>query len=381
MNKVLFVDDEANVLEAYKRQFRKLFQVSVGQGGVEGLRVLTEEGPFAVVVSDLKMPEMNGIAFLSRVRETAPDTIRMMLTGYADLQTAIEAVNEGNIFRFLTKPCPADKLAASIQAGIRQYGLVTAERELLEKTLRGSIKVLTEILSLVNPEAFGRSSRIKRVALQIAEKLGMVDTWKLETAAMLSQIGCVILPEHVLKKIYAGSQLSDEESQLYDMHPSVGHDLIENIPRMKDVAGMIAYQEKNFDGTGIPRDAVKGEEIPLGARVLRVVVDFDVLESAGLSRHEALLKLRKNTGRYDPQVFAAFETVAGKKEGTRIVALRLNELKSSMVLAEDIRAAGGGLLVSKGQEITWPLIARLKNFSRARQIKEPIKVIEKKVES
>ena len=209
----------------------------------------------------------------------------------------------------------------------------------------------------------------------------MVNIWKLETAAMLSQIGCVILPEHVLKKIYAGSQLSDEESQLYDMHPSVGHDLIENIPRMRDVAGMIAYQEKNFDGTGIPRDAVKGEEIPLGARVLRVVVDFDVLESAGFSRHEALLNLRKNTGRYDPQVFAAFEAVTGKKEGARIVALRINELKSTMVLAEDIRAAGGSLLVSKGQEITWPLIARLKNFSATRQIKEPIKVIEKKSES
>jgi response regulator RpfG family c-di-GMP phosphodiesterase len=378
MNKVLFVDDEANVLEAYKRQFRKLFQVSAGQGGAEGLRILAEKGPFAVVVSDLKMPEMNGIAFLARVREAAPDTVRMMLTGYADLQTAIEAVNEGNIFRFLTKPCPPDKLAASIQAGIRQYGLVTAERELLEKTLWGSIKVLTEILSLVNPEAFGRSSRIKRIALQIAEKLGMVNIWKLETAAMLSQIGCVILPEHVLKKIYTGRQLSDEESQLYDMHPSVGHDLIKNIPRMKDVAGMIAYQEKNFDGTGIPRDAVKGEEIPLGARVLRVVVDFDVLESAGFSRREALLKLRKNAGRYDPQVFAAFEAVTGEKEGTRIVPLRLNELKSTMILAEDIRAAGGSLLVSKGQEITWPLIARLKNFSKTQQIKEPVRVIEKK---
>jgi len=302
----------------------------------------------------------------------------MMLTGYADLQTAIEAVNEGNIFRFLTKPCPPDKLAEAIQAGVRQYGLVTAERELLEKTLRGSIKVLTEILSLVNPEAFGRSSRIKRIALQIAERLGMTDIWKLETAAMLSQIGCVILPEHVLKKIYTGRQLSDEESQLYDMHPSVGHDLIENIPRMKDVAGMIAYQEKNFDGTGSPRDAVKGEGIPLGARVLRVVVDFDVLESAGFSRREALLKLRKNAGRYDPQVFAAFEAVTGEKEGTRIVPLRLNELKSTMILAEDIRAAGGSLLVSKGQEITWPLIARLKNFSKTQQIKEPVRVIEKK---
>ncbi len=373
--KVLFVDDEPNILEAYRRQFRKIFLVHTAVGGREGLNALTEQGVFAVVVSDLKMPGMNGIEFLSKVKALSPDTVRMMLTGYADLQTAIDAVNEGNIFRFLTKPCPPDKLALAIGEGLKQYGLIVAERELLEKTLKGSIKVLSEILSLLNPEAFGRSARIKSYVVEIAEKLEIRDVWMLETAAMLSQIGCVILPEDVLKKVYKGEPLTGEESQLYNMYPSIGHDLIKNIPRMEEIARIVAYQEKYFDGTGIPLDKVKGEDIPLGARILKASLDFDKLQSAGLSPERAVKSLRKTPERYDPKVLNALASAISTGEKAVVQELALNELKGTMVLADDIRTTEGALLVSKGQEITWPLIARLRNFSRTKHIHEPIRVI------
>ena len=282
--KILFVDDEPNVLAAYERQLRKQFDVVTMEGGEAGIRAMMVGGPYAVVVSDFRMPKMNGIEFLSRVKEISPDTVRMILTGYADVQTAIEAVNEGNVFRFLTKPCPPDSLAKAIMAGMEQYRLVNAERELLEQTLKGAIQILTELLGLVNPEAFGRCSRIQKRVRSIALRMGLSDVWQYETAAMLSQIGGVIVPERILKRLYKGERLTEEESQLFEMHPMVGSDLIAKIPRMEQIAQMIGYQEKRFDGRGVPRDALHGEEIPLGGRILKVVLDFDILEAKGVDQ-------------------------------------------------------------------------------------------------
>jgi DNA-binding NtrC family response regulator len=155
-DKILFVDDEPAVLDGYKRMLRREFEVDTAVCGQQGLAEISNHGPYAVVISDMRMPEMNGAQFLSQVRQTAPDTVRMLLTGYSDMDAAMSAVNEGNIFRFLTKPCEKDLLGKAITAGLMQYRLVTAEKDLLENTLMGSIKVLTDVLSAVSPEAFGR---------------------------------------------------------------------------------------------------------------------------------------------------------------------------------------------------------------------------------
>ena len=128
--KILFVDDDALLLQTHQRQLRKLYQVEVAQGAEAALVAIREHGPFAVIVSDMRMPGMNGVQLLAKVREIAPDTVRMMLTGYGDLNSAMEAVNEGHIFRFLTKPCSRSTLAKALDASIAQYRLVTAEREL-----------------------------------------------------------------------------------------------------------------------------------------------------------------------------------------------------------------------------------------------------------
>ncbi|MBW2027388.1 MAG: response regulator [Deltaproteobacteria bacterium] len=206
--KILFVDDDANILAAFRRHLRKRFHFDTALGPEEGL---------------LRMPKMDGIEFLTHVKEIAPDTVRMMLTGHADLHNTIEAVNEGNIFRFLTKPCPVDHLSKALQAGIEQYRLIRAEKELLDNTLKGSIKVLTDLLAIANPEAFGRVSRIKRRVKDIANYMGIEHTWQFETAALLSHIGFVTIPEETLRKIYDGEDLSGEEIQLFDMHPFRDH--------------------------------------------------------------------------------------------------------------------------------------------------------------
>ena len=212
----------------------------------------------------MRMPGMSGVELLSRVRERAPNTMRIMLTGNIDQQTAIAAINEGSIFRFLNKPCPADQLAIAIRAGLQQYRLITAEKELLEQTLRGSTQVLSEVLSLTSPVAFGRAMRVQRLVRKIAENLKVQDIWQVEVAALLSQIGCVTVPEQVLAKVYAGGELTQPERATYDRHAEIGAGLIAKIPRLKIVGEMIASQDKRFDGSGLPLDGKKEQAIPLG---------------------------------------------------------------------------------------------------------------------
>ena len=373
--KILFVDDDANILAAFRRHLRKRFHFDTALGPEEGLKAVVEKGPYAVVVSDLRMPKMDGIEFLSHVKEIAPDTVRMMLTGHADLHNTIEAVNEGNIFRFLTKPCPVDHLSKALQAGIEQYRLIRAEKELLDNTLKGSIKVLTDLLAIANPEAFGRASRIKRWVKDIANYMGIEDTWQFETAALLSHIGFITIPEETLRKIYEGEDLSGEEIQLFDMHPFIASDLIKNIPRMEGVAEIIAFQEKRFDGSGLPPDKPGGENIPLGARILKVALDFDSLQASGKQENEAFSELKKRNGWYDPNVLKALEMALGIETKYELRAVKVRELRSGMIFAQDVRALKGRLLVAKGQEVTPALCERLKNVAQITPVYEPIKVL------
>jgi response regulator RpfG family c-di-GMP phosphodiesterase len=375
MEKVLFVDDEANILAGFKRQLRNYFSMETAVGPEEGLRALMKNGPFAVVVSDLRMPSMDGIAFLSRVKKLSPDIVRIMLTGHADLQNAIEAVNQGNIFRFLTKPCHPDTLFKVLTSAIQQYRLINAEKELLEQTLKGSVKVLTELLSLSNPEAFGRSSRIKRLAAEVGTFMGITDLWQLETAAMLSQVGFIILPQDTLNKIYCGRTLEEEEQQIFDMHPVITADLLKSIPRLEAVAKIVAYQEKHFDGTGNPRDGLKGEEIPLGARILKAALDLEGLNATGVPKREALAQMEAREGWYDPAVLRAAEMTLGVERSYEVLSVGIGELKKGMILGQDVRTEQGKLLISRGQDVSQPLIERLKNVAEVTRIKEPIRVI------
>ena len=373
--RVLFVDDEKNVLEGIQRQLRKRFQVETALGPKQGLAAVEKSGPYAVIVSDLRMPEMDGIQFLARVREIASDSVRMVLTGNADLDNAIQAVNRGHVFRFLTKPCDRDTLVRVLELGIQQYRLITAERELLQMTLKGSIRMLTDVLALVNPEAFGRAARIKRYAREIALHMKIADAWRVETAAMLSQIGCVVVSEEVLEKAARGEELTAEEQQTWDMHPGIGGDLLSRIPRMKQVAEMISLQEKGYDGTGVPpQETRQGGALPIGARILKAVLDFDRLESRGMPKAKALAGLEKRKEPYDPAVLEALAAVLGMEARHQLLELKVRDLKQDMVLNEDVRTATGHLVLSRGQEISPLLLKRLKAFSEKTSLREPIRV-------
>lgn len=375
--KILCVDDDANILAGYKRQLRKQFDLETAGGGEEGLEVLAKEGPFAVVVSDMRMPGMDGIQFLTEMRERSPDTVRLMLTGNADLQTAIDAVNEGSIFRFLTKPCSPEMLAAALNAGLDQYRLVMAEKVLLRDTLTGSVKVLMDIVALVNPAAFGRASRIRRTVKHIAQQLNIENLWEFELAGMLSQIGCVALPPSVLQKLCDFGVLSPEEQELFSTHPQVGQKLLENIPRLKNISQMIARQREPYSlSSGDDKENASGvSQTDLGAQILKVAVDLDEQMAVGQSFQKAWRKMMSKAGIYNPEVLDALMTLqTDKAEEERLMSTTVDALGAGMMAAEDICSHDGLVLVPKGQEITYPVLALLRNAAARKGVVEPFKV-------
>jgi response regulator RpfG family c-di-GMP phosphodiesterase len=374
--KILLVDDDANVLAGLKRQLQKEFDLGMALDGEQGLATMDLQGPFAVIVSDMKMPGMNGIQFLTKVRERAPDSVRMMLTGNADLQTAAEAVNEGHIFRFLTKPCPPEVFANALRAGIEQYRLITAERDLLEKTLSGSVKVLTELLGLVSPLAFSRASRIRPYVRHIAAQLQLADLWQFELAAMLSQIGCIALPAKMYERVSTGVSFSLDEQQTFSTHPSIGCKLLVSIPRLESIARMIEGQLHPFNAYTPSEDLTQEDTTALGSQILKVALDFDQLVIRGLSYKDSLSKLRLRPNVYNPQVVAALMNLRMDEVDVEIKQVRVGDLDTDIaaVACEDILAKNGLLLVSKGQELTYPLLVHLRLFSQTVGVKEPFRV-------
>lgn len=374
--KILFVDDDEKILLAYKRHLRKKFTIDVANGGEEGLKAIRERGPFSVVVSDMRMPGMNGTEFLAEVREKAPKAVRLMLTGQADMEDTIDVVNKGHIFRFLTKPCLPEMMTGTLNDAIEQYRLVNAERELLEKTLLGSIKVMTGVLSLVNPAAFGCATRIKGYVRHMARDMRLKRLWRFEVAAMLSQTGCVTMTQETLLKLYAGQPLSGEEKEMYSAHPLVGSKMLLNIPRLDLVAFMIKkqqvpYSEYTDDDYASDRD----RDISIGAQMLMAAHDLDHLITGGSSIKSAVSKMR---GRelYNPLLL---DSLDGMEETTRekveIRAVNVNELKVGMVINEDVLSMSSMLLVSRGTEVTESVMLHLTSIAVNTGVKEPFRVL------
>lgn len=377
-NQILFVDDDANILSAYKRILHKRFDVVTSLSGDEGLTRLSKDGPFAVVVADMQMPGMNGVQFLRKVQEQAPETVRLMLTGNADQRTAADAVNHGHVFSFLTKPCPPESLEMAISSALKQYRLIVAEREVLEQTLNGAIKVLTEVLSITDPESFGRAQRLRDEIKVIGRWFAAPRQWQLELGAMLSQIGYVVIPAGVIAKARSGAQLSGTERDMVTRVPEAGAALLEKIPRLEEVAEMVRYQKKNFDGSGFPVDGVAGEAIPIGARILRILNDLLEREAQKRARADILQGLRQTSGRYDPKVLeaiaACFDVYLGTAEpdcnGT--VPVHVSDLTVGRTLAEDVLTGDGTLVVLGETIISDALLQKLKNFHDVIGLKEPL---------
>jgi response regulator RpfG family c-di-GMP phosphodiesterase len=371
---ILLVDDEVAILDGLRRQLRRKFQVHTANGGAEALELLQTE-PVTVVVSDMRMPQMDGATFLSRVRVLYPDVVRILLTGQTDTQAAITAVNEGQIYRFLTKPCPPEVLLEEIGSAVELNRLMTAEREVLGTTLRRTVEALTATLSLAQPAAFGRAVRVTRTVTELAEALGVKEAWELEVTAMLSHLGAVTLPPAVLAKLDTGRPLTEEEAEMAGRIPAISRDLVSTIPRLEGVAQAIGWHLARYDGQGSGVGVPRGEDLPLAARILRLAADFDAGMTQRPSVQATISALRADAGAYDPRVLAALVTshdVPDTQGPPRDVDV--DDLAPGMVVFDDVYTTEGVLLISRGTEVTDALILRIENYARQKRVEGRIRV-------
>lgn len=370
--KILFVDDEPSVLEGYKRLLGRDLSIDTAVGGPHGLTAITECGPYAVVISDMRMPQMDGAQFLARVRDIAPTTVRLALTGYVDIETAMYAVNEGSIFRFLTKPCSKENLLKAIEAALGQHRLIHAEKELLEQTLRGSVNTLSEVLSFSNPAAFGRAMRLRRIVQHIVKKLNMETTWQFEIAAILSQLGCVTLPTELIDAAYAEKRLTEEEQKKYDAHPSIAGEMLSRIPRMEAIAQMIAGQN-NSNPVVEAKGLQERQEIEFGIQLLRVGLAFEKYLARGHGKEDAIIRVKASLRDVDSSILRSLEDFA---PAVPMLACEcaVSELSLGMILKDDLYNSNGLLLVAKGQELTFQWLERLKSFAQRRVIDRKVSV-------
>ena len=379
---ILVIDDERNLLEGIRRQLHKRFKLVLAESGEEGIQVLREQGPFAVVVCDMNMPGRTGIEVLAEIGELSPDTVRIMLTGQTDLDTAMTAVNHGNIFRFFTKPCPADVLAAGLDAALEQYRLVTAERDLLNKTLAGSIKVLTDILALIDPDSFGRSERARDWTRKVAQALGLErHLWKLEMATMLAPIGLAAVPPEIAKKARSNLELTQVERDMVEASAETAHKLICNIPRLQEVASYVLYQGKNVDGSGFPHDDKAGNDIPIGARIVRILSDLALSAEKGMELDHALAFMAKYDGIYDQKLLKLITPVivgeqsSAKESADETVDIQLSSIwPGDVLLTPIVDLESDDLILAKGATITELYVKRLGNLRRVRKLTEIVRV-------
>jgi response regulator RpfG family c-di-GMP phosphodiesterase len=377
-NKVLLVDDDTNLLASLRRHLISNFEIVTAESGAAALKTLSSEGPFAVAVCDMRMPGMDGVTLLSEIMRLSPDTSRIMLTGNTDQQSAIDAVNRGQITRFLNKPCAIGVLEQAIHAGLRLNMLIRSERALLEGTLAGSISLMMEILSLAAPESFERALRFRAWALRIAEHLQASDVWELELCASLARIGEVTVPPEVLARYRSRQPLSPVELDIMDRVPDVGAQLIRRIPRLTRVAEAVQYQSKWFDGEESSLLRSTGKEIPFGGRVVSVLMALDEAGGGRLTS-KALSSLAKApVGRFDPFVVnAAASALKGFIEDdstTVVLEVPANGLMPGDLLLLDLKLQDGRLVLAAGQMISNPVFLRIKNLRSMYKFDEPIRV-------
>ncbi len=376
---ILLVDDELKVLKAYERNLGLDFEIAVESSPEQALIRLEHEGPFAAILSDYNMPKINGNDLLLKAKKIAPDTVRIMLTGYADLEKAMTAVNEGSVFRFLTKPCAVSALKKCLDDAIRQYQLITAEKDLLNKTLNGSLQVLMEILSIMDHAAFSLAQKRRAAAKRLAQQMDTPNTWTVEIAALLAEIGIVTLPDDTMKRYLGGAKLDGLEQKMVDNLPEMSSKLVSRIPRLEKVAEIILYQNNNYDDSEQLEDKVKQQEIPLGSRIIKVLNDYFRILIKGSTPQKAIDMMQLSKGEYDPNALKALRASATqigtvKADEEKLKKVGLNGLKVGQTLRSDVKTQGGLLILKANQVIGPAHIQRIHNFASSDPIAEPIMV-------
>ncbi|MEV6347297.1 response regulator [Actinoplanes sp. NPDC051851] len=363
---VLLVDDEEAVLETLSLQLGRDYKIMTAADGEQALTVLGEHGPAAAVISDMRMPRMNGIELLRRVQMEYPSTTRVLHTGYGDMATAVAAINSGGVYRYLPKPADTEALRGALRESVDKFEEAMAERELLDRTLRTSVKALFGVLELSNPPAFNRAGRISTLVGELCHTLQLDGLWEIEVAAMASQLGAVTVPAATMNKLDRGLPLTADEQAAVDAMPKIALRLLGDIPMMEDVLQIVRGL------TETPDPSVELPPLVVDAiAVLRTAIAFELLESRGLNNAAAITALEER-GDMPAHVIVALRRVKGVRAAVQdtIREVRVVELEVGFRLVEDVVATNGLVLIGKETVITELMLDRLTNFARAVELVE-----------
>lgn len=364
--KILMVDDEPNVLSGYRRTIGRAYNLITANSGQEALDILDQQGPFSVVITDMRMPEMDGVNFLLNAREKHKNSVYVMLTGNADQQTAIDAINQGQIFRFLNKPCPPETLDHTIRACIDQYNLIHAEAQLLKNTLTGTVKLLVEAV-MVSDHTIGVAVKSVRDRVQqLSKHLGVGSDWRLPLAGSLFLVGSIAVPRTKEMSLFSDKYLT--------MCAESGSNLLQHIPRLEEIGQIIARQRVHEE---MPRTISMDNpesRIVIGAQLLRFA--FDWYRETSLCEDdpiEGLRKLGAQVAVYDARLFdAAQEIVSDGEARPEIVGVASHpetisvfELVPGMFTKQEVKTSAGHVLITTDQQLTTMMIERLQGFAKA----------------
>lgn len=357
---LLCVDDEPRVVEGLALILRKDYEVHTASSAEQALLKLKELGNLAVVISDMRMPKMDGATFLQEVKRRQPDASRIVLTGQADRDEAMRAVNLGQVFRLLAKPCPIDQLKVAIEAGVAQHRLANAERSILRETLLGCIQALMEVLAIANPVAFGRAGQIKRRVMELASRLGTPDFWQLEAAALLSQLGYVALSPGLVEKMQSGQILTPGEQKQVDDVPDMANKLLEHIPRLDPVIQILTA----LKWTDVQVAALGNGTIGVGTRILSLVLEYDAMIAKGMTHDSVCDRLCAQAARFGPKLISQLDACVMHSSGSETSSeVPLRSVLPGMILDQEIRSATGVLIVPKGFQVTQTFLGHIANIS------------------
>lgn len=316
---ILAIDDEQNNLSLIKRTLRNHYDVLIASSCEEALKILDEQGSgISLIVSDQKMPCMEGTEFFKLIAENHPNIIKILLTGHSNVDILVEAINDCHLFQYILKPFEPDQLCHTIKDGIRKYELSYSKVQILQdlsELFYKTIKSIAQALDAKDKYTHGHSMRVTLYALALAKKMELPDNLleEIETTGLLHDIGKIAIPEKILLK---PGKLTEEEFNIIKTHPELGEKLVERIEKLKIISAWLKSHHERYDGKGYP-DGLLGEEIPVSSRIIAIADTYDAMTSdrayrAALSHEQAMTEIFNCAGtQFDPkmaQLFAQIET-------------------------------------------------------------------------
>jgi response regulator RpfG family c-di-GMP phosphodiesterase len=408
---ILLVDDEAAILSLLQDDLERAGYTTVGV--TNPLRALEEikQRNFSVIISDQRMPQLPGLELLAHASRIQPHATRILITAVVDLDTVIEAINKGEIFRFITKPWLREEFLATVKNGVQRHELICQNAHLqsatqsmngqlvelnrsleqqvklvaqqnlklgdlnqaLEDNLFHSMELCVHTMETFYPLLGNRARRVFQLCKAISHviQLNGEDSRVLESSALLYDIGLVGVPRQIIRHWQESPQtLTQAEKTLVEQHPILGQELSAFGSNLETVGKIIRAHHENFDGSGYP-DQLEGENIPWLARLLAVTVAF---ASSPFPDSEAIEKIKAGSGSlFDPEavrIFLRAHTVAVVPRKERQVSLA--ELRPGMVLAKGVHTFNGLLLVGQGQQLNATFIEKVLNHNRIQPITETL---------